>query len=146
MFYLTPRKEISLFFTISIPVISILLTIIFGFFIFSVLGYDPGKALYHFFISPLSRLDKIADLFVKACPLMIIGTGLVLCFRANIWNIGAEGQLTFGAIVGGGVALLFYNQEGFYILPLVIIAGAIGGMIFALIPAILKTYFNTNEI
>ena len=146
MFYLSPRKEIPLIFKVSVPSACIILTILFGIFIFSVLGYDPGKALYHFFISPLSRIDRIADLFVKACPLMIVGTGLVFCFRANIWNIGAEGQLTFGAIVGGGVALLFYNQEGFYILPTIIIAGALGGMFFALIPAVLKTYFNTNEI
>ena len=68
------------------------------------------------------------------------------CFKSNNWNIGAEGQLTFGAIVGGGVALLFYNQDGFYILPIIIISGALGGMLFALIPAVLKTYFNTNEI
>ena len=68
------------------------------------------------------------------------------CFKSNNWNIGAEGQLTFGGIVGGGVALLFYNHEGFYVLPLIILAGAIGGMVFAMIPAILKIYFNTNEI
>ena len=67
-------------------------------------------------------------------------------YKRQNWNIGAEGQLTFGAIVGGGVALLFYDQEGFYILPTIIIAGALGGMFFALIPAVLKTYFNTNEI
>ena len=76
----------------------------------------------------------------------MIAIGLSFCFKSNNWNIGAEGQLTFGGIVGGGVALLFYNHEGFYVLPLIILAGAIGGMIFAMIPAILKIYFNTNEI
>ena len=88
----------------------------------------------------------LSELLLKATPLCLIAIGLSFCFKSNNWNIGAEGQLTFGAIVGGGVALLFYNQEGFYILPTIIIAGAIGGMVFALIPAILKTHFNTNEI
>ena len=146
MFYLTPRKEISLFFTISIPIISILLTIIFGFFIFSILGYDPGKALYHFFISPLSRLDKIADLFVKACPLMIIGTGLVLCFRANIWNIGAEGQLIMGAVFSGGLALSFSETQSVWLLPAMAIFSFIGGALWALFPALLKIKLRTNEI
>ena len=106
----------------------------------------PLKALKYFFITPISDLYGVSELLIKATPLCLIAIGLSFCFKSNNWNIGAEGQLTFGAIVGGGVALLFYNQEGFYILPLIIIAGAIGGMIFALIPAILKTYFNTNEI
>ena len=85
-------------------------------------------------------------MLLKATPLCLIAIGLSFCFKSNNWNIGAEGQLTFGGIVGGGVALLFYNHEGFYVLPLIILAGAIGGMIFAMIPAILKIYFNTNEI
>ena len=102
MFYLTLRKETPLIFKVSVPIASILLTILFGIFIFSVLGYDSGKALYHFFISPLSRIDRIADLFVKACPLMIVGTGLVLCFRANIWNIGAEGPSAKSKIIDYG--------------------------------------------
>ena len=128
------------------PILAIFLTLIGGAIIFYVLGFNPIEALKFFFVTPISDLYGLSELLVKATPLCLIAIGLSFCFKSNNWNIGAEGQLTFGAIVGGGVALLFYNQEGFYILPLVIIAGAIGGMIFALIPAILKTYFNTNEI
>ena len=128
------------------PFIAIILTILGGGIIFYILGFDPIEALKFYFITPISNLYGFSELLLKATPLCLIAIGLSFCFKSNNWNIGAEGQLTFGAIVGGGVALLFYNQEGFYILPLVILAGAIGGMIFALIPAVLKTYFNTNEI
>ena len=135
--------KILYFFT---PIIAIILTIIGGGIIFFVLGFNPIQALKFFFITPISNLYGLSELLLKATPLCLIAIGLSFCFKSNNWNIGAEGQLTFGAIVGGGVALLFYNQEGFYILPIIIIAGAIGGMFFALIPAVLKTFFNTNEI
>ena len=146
MFYLTLRKETPLIFKVSVPIASILLTILFGIFIFSVLGYDSGKALYHFFISPLSRIDRIADLFVKACPLMIVGTGLVLCFRANIWNIGAEGQLIMGAVFAGGLALSFPDTNSVWLLPAMAVLSFIGGGLWALLPAILKVRLRTNEI
>ena len=136
-------QKILYFFT---PIIAIILTIIGGGIIFFVLGFNPIQALKFFFITPISNLYGLSELLLKATPLCLIAIGLSFCFKSNNWNIGAEGQLTFGAIVGGGVALLFYNQEGFYILPIIIIAGAIGGMFFALIPAVLKTFFNTNEI
>ena len=128
------------------PFIAIFLTIIGGGIIFYFLGYNPIEALKFFFVTPISNLYGFSELLLKATPLCLIAIGLSFCFKSNNWNIGAEGQLTFGAIVGGGVALLFYDQEGFYILPTIIIAGALGGMFFALIPAVLKTYFNTNEI
>ena len=128
------------------PFIAIFLTIIGGGIIFYFLGFNPTEALKFFFVTPISNLYGFSELLLKATPLCLIAIGLSFCFKSNNWNIGAEGQLTFGAIVGGGVALLFYDQEGFYILPTIIIAGALGGMFFALIPAVLKTYFNTNEI
>jgi simple sugar transport system permease protein len=76
----------------------------------------------------------------------MIGVGLALGFRANVWNIGAEGQLTVGAIAGGGIALLFWGQEGLWILPLMCLAGILGGMAYAAIPAFLKTRLGVNEI
>ncbi len=128
------------------PIIAVILTIIGGGVIFYTLGFNPIEALKFYFITPISNLYGLSELLLKATPLCLIAIGLSFCFKSNNWNIGAEGQLTFGAIVGGGVALLFYNQDGFYILPIIIISGALGGMLFALIPAVLKTYFNTNEI
>ena len=128
------------------PLIAILLTLFSGSIIFSILGYDPVYSLYTFFISPISSLYGFSELLVKATPLALIAMGLSYCFKNNIYNIGAEGQLTMGAIFGGGVAIFFHDTNAFWLLPLMIIAGAIGGALWALIPALLKTKFNTNEI
>ena len=98
--------------TVLTPVFSVLLTLCVGAGIFAVMGYDPSAALYQFFVAPLSRPDQVADLFVKACPLIIIATGLAFCYRANVWNIGAEGQIVMGAVCAGGVALFFPRYTG----------------------------------
>ena len=146
MIKIEKRNDIPTTLYFLTPFIAIFLTIIGGGIIFYFLGFNPIEALKFFFVTPISNLYGFSELLLKATPLCLIAIGLSFCFKSNNWNIGAEGQLTFGAIVGGGVALLFYDQEGFYILPTIIIAGALGGMFFALIPAVLKTYFNTNEI
>ena len=146
LFKIVKRDEASKLIFFLTPILAIILTLIFGALIFYFLGFKPLEALKFFFIVPINNVYGFSELFVKATPLCLIAIGLSFCFKSNNWNIGAEGQLTFGGIVSGGVALLFYGQEGFYILPIVILAGAVGGMLFALIPAILKTYFNTNEI
>ena len=95
------------------PVLAIFLTLITGALIFFILGFKPLEALKFFFITPISDLYGLSELLIKATPLCLIAIGLSFCFKSNNWNIGAEGQLTFGGIVGGGVALLFYNHEGF---------------------------------
>jgi simple sugar transport system permease protein len=141
-----PRREISRNLLYATPVLAVLLTIVSGFFLFLVMGYDPLAGLYHFFVSPLLSLYGLSELMVKAAPLIMIGVGLAIGFRANVWNIGAEGQLTFGAIAGGGVALAFWGDEGAWVLPLVCLAGILGGMAYAAIPAFLKTRFDVNEI
>ena len=146
MIVLTPRKDIPLSLTLVTPIVAIALTLIIGAVIFALLGYDPGAALYQFFIAPISRPDQVGDLFVKACPLIIIASGLVFCYRANIWNIGAEGQMILGAMFGGWVALTFPDMSGWLMMPAMILAGMVGGLLWAMIPAILKTRFNTNEI
>ncbi len=86
------------------------------------------------------------QLLVKAGPLILIAIGLALGFRAGIWNIGAEGQYIMGAIFGASVGLAVFPTESRWIFPLMVIAGAFGGWLWAMIPAILKTRFNTNEI
>jgi simple sugar transport system permease protein len=146
MILMTPRKDISMQRTVLTPVFSVLLTLCVGAGIFAVLGYDPSAALYQFFVAPLSRPDQVADLFVKACPLIIIATGLAFCYRANVWNIGAEGQIVMGAVCAGGVALFFPAIPDLLMMPAMIIAAMAGGMALAFIPGILKTRFNTNEI
>ena len=138
------RGHPSLVMSYWAPIIAIVLTLITGSIIFSFMGFSPIFALHTFFISPISTSYGISELFLKATPLALIGIGLAFCFKYNIYNIGAEGQLTMGAIFGGGVGIFFYNVTGFWLLPLIIIFGAIGGALWAMIPAILKVKFNTN--
>ena len=128
------------------PVFAVGLTLVAGVILFAVLGFDPMRALVVYFIKPVSTVYGLSELAVKATPLALIALGLSLGFRANVWNIGAEGQLTIGAICGGAVALWFHDNQGFWVLPLMIIAGALGGMAWAAIPAWLRVRFNANEI
>ncbi|WP_321322867.1 ABC transporter permease [Thiomicrorhabdus sp.] len=128
------------------PFIAVILTMISGMIIFAAMGKSPVEGIYVFFIEPVTSIYGLGELAIKATPLILIALGLAIGFKANIWNIGAEGQLVMGAIVGGGLALWFYDTESAWLLPMMIIFGAIGGMLWAAIPAFLKTKFNTNEI
>ena len=146
MFKLELRGEISRSMVFLAPIFAVILTFIAGIVMFSILGVDPLEAIITFFIAPLNSLDGLAELFVKATPLVLIAVGLSFGFQANIWNIGAEGQLTIGALTGGGVALLFFNVDTPFLMPAMLISGVLGGMVWAAIPAMLKTKFGTNEI
>ncbi|MCL4107713.1 UNVERIFIED_CONTAM: hypothetical protein GTU68_022174 [Idotea baltica] len=117
---------------------------------FAALGKDPFEAIRTIFWDPLFN-DQFAaysrpQLLIKAGPLILIAIGLSLGFRAGIWNIGAEGQYIIGAICGAGVGLAFYPSPAWYIFPLMVMAGAAGGFAWAMIPALLRTHFRTNEI
>jgi simple sugar transport system permease protein len=99
-----------------------------------------------FFWLPIKSGYAIGELLVKATPLLIIALGLAVCFRSNVWNIGAEGQYVMGAIFAGGVALLADKTTGGWIVVPIILAGVIGGMVWASITAVLRDRFNANEI
>ena len=78
--------------------------------------------------------------------MILIAVGLAVGFRAGVWNIGAEGQFTIGALTGGSVALAVYPASGWWLLPAMALAGIAGGMAWAAIVAVLRTRCNTNEI
>ncbi|NQV98431.1 MAG: ABC transporter permease, partial [Rhodospirillales bacterium] len=96
MIRIEARPEPSVNMVYAAPLIAVTLTMIAGVFLFMMMGKDPGLALYTFFVEPVSNFTGIAELLVKATPLTLIGVGLSVGFRANVWNIGAEGQLTMG--------------------------------------------------
>ena len=146
MIKLIPRTNPSPWLTVISTVGALVATVIIGAAIFTMLGYDAGASLYQFFISPLSRLDRVTDLVVKACPLIIIGLGLVFCYRANIWNIGAEGQFILGALAAGAYALSFPDSTSPMLLPMMMLVGMMAGAAWAAIAAIGKVFFKTNEI
>ena len=128
------------------PILAIGITAIIGGIIFTTLGLDPLKVLYLYFVEPLTSLWSIEEVIVKAAPLILIGVGLSICFSANVWNIGAEGQLTVGALFGSAIPVYFTGWQSPSVLILMLMLGAVGGAVFAAIPALLKTRFNTNEI
>ncbi len=146
MLRLEPRAEASQAMSYLSPLIAITLMLVGGLLLFAALGKNPLEGFKVFFINPISDLYGISELFLKATPLMLCAIGLAVGFRANVWNIGAEGQLVVGSIAASAVALYFYESGGAHILPLMVLAGALGGMLWAAIPALLKTRFNTNEI
>ena len=128
------------------PVLAILLTLISGGLLFASLGQDPFHALHTFFVAPLSDLYGWTELGTKVAPLLLCAMGLTLCFRAKIWNIGAEGQFILGGLGGGYIALELLDVEGLWVLPCVLIFGALCGMFWAALAALLKTRFGANEI
>lgn len=128
------------------PVLAVCATMVVGGLVFSVLGYNGPAAVWEIFVEPLVTPRKWQDLGLKAAPLVMIGTGLAIGFRANVWNIGAEGQYVIGGLAGTGTALATWEMTGAWILPLMCIGGALAGMAWAAIPAVLRTRFNVNEI
>jgi len=128
------------------PLLAVVLMLIGGLILFTVLGKDPIEGFRIFFLSPVSDLYGVGELLLKATPLMLVAIGLAIGFRANVWNIGAEGQYIMGGVAASAVALTFQESEGIHVLILMVVAGCVGGMLWASIPAFLKTRFNTNEI
>jgi len=150
MLRLEKRPSPSTVWTIATPLLAVAFTMVAGGFLFAALGKDPFVAIKLIFFDPLFSEQYGAysrpQLLIKAGPLILIAIGLSIGFRAGVWNIGAEGQYIVGALFGAGVALALFPTPGWYIFPLMIVAGALGGFLWAMIPAILKTRFNTNEI
>ncbi len=149
MIRLEKRPSPSSGWTLATPVLAVVLTMIAGGILFAFLGKDPVETIRTIFWDPIFGEFAFyyrGQLLVKAGPLILIAIGLSLGFRAGIWNIGAEGQYIVGAIAGAGFALAFHPSESILIFPGMIMAGALGGWAWAMIPALLRTRFGTNEI
>lgn len=146
MLKLEARPQPSRWWGLGSPLLALLITVIIGVALFVALGKDPVRGLQVFFWEPIKSPYALSELMVKATPLLIIALGLAVCFRSNVWNIGAEGQFVIGAVAAGGVALLADKTTGPWIVPAIILAGMLGGMVWAGITALLRDRFNANEI
>jgi ABC-type uncharacterized transport system permease subunit len=146
MIKLEARPEPSKFWTYGSPLLALLITVVIGVLLFALLGKDPVKGLGVFFWEPIKSANALSELMVKATPLLIIALGLSVCFRSNVWNIGAEGQFVMGAVAAGGVALLAEKDTGPWIIPAILLAGVLGGMAWGGITALLRDRFNASEI
>ncbi|WP_290871685.1 ABC transporter permease [Aquabacterium sp.] len=146
MFKLEPRSAPSKLLTLASPLIALLITVVVGVLLFVSLGKDPVQGLRMFFVEPLKSPYALSELSIKATPLILIALGLSVCFRANLWNIGAEGQFILGAVFAGGVAMQATPETGKWIVVAVLLAGVLGGMVWAGIVALLRDRFNASEI
>ncbi|MGM9514739.1 ABC transporter permease [Roseateles sp. DB2] len=146
MLRLETRPEPSRLMALASPLMALVLTTLLGVLLFMALGKDPLRGLQMFFWEPIRSAYAWSELGLKATPLILIALGLALCFRSNVWNIGAEGQFIVGALAAGWVAMQADAQTGRGIVVLVLLAGVLGGMAWAAITALLRDRFNANEI
>ncbi|OAF13033.1 sugar ABC transporter permease [Bradyrhizobium centrolobii] len=144
---LEKRAERSNTIALISPLIAIGLTIVTMVILFAILGKNPLLALDAYFIAPLTDGYSLQEIAVKATPLVMIAIGLSLCYLANAWNIGAEGQFLIGAVAGSWIAVKTQGTDaGAWVLPAMLLLAAAAGALYALIPAICKVRFGASEI
>ena len=149
MLRLEARPQPSKLLSLVSPLLALVLTVLIGVALFVLLGQNPLRGLQMFFVEPVKSLYALSELSIKATPLVLIALGLAVCFRSNVWNIGAEGQFVLGAMAAGWVAMqagpgLAWMGRGI-VVP-ILLAGVLGGMTWAAIVALLRDRFNANEI
>ncbi len=149
---LQPRLNPSRWLGIAAPIAAFIVALLIGGLIVAILGRSPVAAFQVYFVDPLTQDWSLEALAVKASPLVMIAVGLSFCFRANLWNIGAEGQFIAGGALGGALALATHGGAyqgtlgGGWILPVMLALGALGGALYALIPAVLLVTLGVSEI
>ena len=146
MLRLEPRAQPSALWRYASPLLALAITVVLGVVLFMALGKDPVRGLQVFFWEPIKSVYALSELMVKATPLLLIALGLAVCFRSNVWNIGAEGQFVMGAVFAAGVALTAHADTGAGFWVLILLAGMVGGMVWAGITAWLRDRFNASEI
>jgi len=145
-FKLEKRPQASKVMLFAAPLLAVVLSIVASSVLLFVLDKPVGLTLHSFFIAPFENFYSITEIFLKFGPLLLIAQALAVGFRAKVWNIGAEGQMILGAIAAASVPVYFTDSDSAFLLPTMIVLGALGGMAWAAIAAFLKTRFNANEI
>src|ERR1700759_4421247 len=144
---LEKRAERSATIALVSPLIAIGLTIVTMTILFTIIGKNPVSSLHAYFIDPLTDSYSLQEIAVKATPLVMIAIGLSLCYLANVWNIGAEGQFLIGAVAGSWLAVTTNGTgAGHWVLPAMLVLGVLGGALWAMIPALCKVRFGASEI
>jgi simple sugar transport system permease protein len=149
MLKLEVRPQPSRWMSFASPLFALAITVLIGVALFALLGKDPLRGLQMFFVEPVKSLYALSELSVKATPLVLIALGLAVCYRSNVWNIGAEGQFIFGALSAGWMAMQAGPETAWMgrgIVVVILLAGVLGGMFWAAIVALLRDRFNANEI
>lgn len=129
-----------------IPVAAAFAALAIGAVIIAILGANPFVGYRELVRGAFGSGDALADTAVRAMPLLLVGTGICIAFRARVINIGGEGQIVAGALLSTVTALAVPGLPGVVLIPLVMIAGIIGGGFWGAIPGALKAYLGVNEI
>ena len=143
---LVPRSGVSRFREIATPLVAFAAALAIAALVLALMGKSLGVAFEVYIREPLTSAWGIQEVILKATPLVLISVGLIFAVRANRWNIGAEGQYVVGGLCGGAVAIFAHGNGGFWVLPAMLIAGVLGGMLYALVPAVLRNRFGISEI
>jgi general nucleoside transport system permease protein len=129
-----------------LPVFATLAALALGAVMLLILGANPIQAYGALIEGAFGSTNALAETAAKAVPLLLVGLGICISFRANVINIGGEGQMIIGAILGTAVGLGLTGGPGWLVIPLGLLAGFVGGAFWGAIPGALKAYFNVNEI
>jgi len=142
-----PREKSTGLFNFMVLILSLLAGLVAVGIVFLLKGVNPFFAIGEIFIASFGSMFGFKETLTKAVPLILIGSGLALAYRAKFWNIGAESQLLSGAICGTWVGLNWGpHLPGFMIIPLMFLAGFIGGALWGMVPALFKVKFGINEV
>ena len=130
-----------------LPLVAVVAALLVGAISLLLLGADPIEAYKAMFSGAFANKNGLADTLVKATPLLLVGLGIVIAFRASVINIGAEGQLIVGALLSTYLAVeLGETWPSYLVILICLVMGALAGAIWAGIPGVLKAYLNVNEI
>lgn len=150
MLQLEPRAEPSRLMGYASPVVALVMTVVVAFLMFVALGADPVRGLQVFLLEPLNGVRALSELALKSTSLVLCALGLALCYRSNVWNIGAEGQFLMGGVAAGGLAMWFTMHKvgvsNWAFFPMALVAGMLGGALWASVTAALRDRFNASEI
>src|SRR5512136_2778531 len=133
-------------FSLSMPLLAVLFALVVGAVILLLLGVNPIEAYAAMISGAFGTTQGITQSIAKATPLLLVGLGICIAFRASVINIGAEGQIILGALAATAFSLGFRTTPGWLLIPLTMLAGFAAGAFWGFIPGILKARFGVNEI
>lgn len=132
--------------SLVIPLAALMISFTVGGILIAMVGVDPVEAYKAFFYGIVGSRVNIGNVLSVATPLMLTGLGISFAAKCSVFNIGAEGQLYLGAVFATWTALRFGELPAPVLIPLILLAGFLGGGLWGVIPGVLKARYSVNEI
>jgi general nucleoside transport system permease protein len=144
--HLVRRDRASLRMAVLAPLLALAAAIFVNLLVFLAMGKNPAAVFYALLLEPFLGWSSFSEVLLKTGPLLLIAQGLAIGFRAKVFNIGAEGQFILGAIFASAIPVYFPQATGQWIWPAMLLMGALGGALWAVVPAFWRVKLNANEI